>query len=100
MKVRPLGIIGAGPAGITAAIYAKRANLQPVLFTDQIVCGKVAKTLLIENFPGFRTTSGPDLCKKLAEQIAHLKIEVVCQRVTDIAQDDEGLFILKTAETE
>lgn len=98
MKVLPLAIIGGGPAGITAAIYAKRANLSPVIFTDQIVCGKVAKTLLIENFPGFRITTGPELCKRLAEQVAHLKIEVVQQRVNVIEVDKKGLFILKTDE--
>ena len=98
MKVLPLAIIGGGPAGITAAIYAKRANLNPIIFTDQIVCGKVAKTLLIENFPGFQITSGPDLCKRLAEQVARLKIEVVYQRVQTIDLDKQGLFMIDTGQ--
>lgn len=96
MKVLSLAIIGGGPAGITAAIYARRANFNPVIFTDQIVCGKVAKTLLIENFPGFQTTTGPDLCKKLTEQVAHLKIKVINQKVVNIDLDEQNLFVLQT----
>ncbi len=97
-KIQTLAIIGGGPAGITAAIYAKRANLQPVIFTDQIVCGKVAKTLLIENFPGFKSTTGPKLCQKLAEQVKYLNIQVVNQKVAKLTVNKQGVFVVQTFE--
>ena len=51
-------IIGGGPAGLTAAIYAARAKLDMVLLENQIMGGQVRNSYTIENYPGFKTIEG------------------------------------------
>ena len=54
-------IIGGGPAGLTAAIYAVRGNLEVVLLESEVVGGQVASSYTIENYPGFIKIIGKDL---------------------------------------
>ncbi|WP_258318183.1 NAD(P)/FAD-dependent oxidoreductase, partial [Staphylococcus aureus] len=60
-------IIGAGPAGMTAAVYASRANLKTVMIERGIPGGQMANTEEVENFPGFEMITGPDLSTKMFE---------------------------------
>jgi thioredoxin reductase (NADPH) len=57
-KLFDLAIIGAGPAGMTAAIYAQRGNLKTILFEKEVPGGQMARTGKIENYPGFKTIMG------------------------------------------
>ncbi len=64
-----LVIVGAGPAGLTAAIYAKRALLKILILEKTLVGGKLNKTAEIENYPGFASIQGPELAEKISQQV-------------------------------
>lgn len=61
-------IIGAGPAGLTAAIYTSRLKLKTLILEDEIIGGQIRDAYTIENYPGFINISGVDLTKKMEEQ--------------------------------
>src|SRR5512141_2327383 len=64
-----LVIIGSGCAGLTAAIYAARANLEPLVFTGAELGGQIATTTDVENFPAFpEGLTGPDLYERMRQQ--------------------------------
>ncbi len=70
-------IIGSGPAGYTAAIYASRANLQPVLYEGLQPGGQLTITDSIENFPGFpEELSGTELMDRMREQVEKFSVEI------------------------
>lgn len=89
--MRQVIIIGSGPAGFTAAIYAARANLNPVLVASSVeVGGELMKTTEVENFPGFpEGIQGPDLMAKMQEQAERFGTEVLYDDVTDLDLDGE-----------
>src|SRR5882757_3771303 len=89
-KVRSVIIIGSGPAGLTAAIYASRANLKPLLIEgepngagDQ-PGGQLMNTTEIENFPGAVGVQGPELMASIREQAITFGTEVISKRVTKV----------------
>ncbi len=75
MEERELVIIGGGPAGLTAAIYAKRAGLDVVLLEKGLCGGQILITSEVENWPGLQRTSGPELAKAFHEHALHLGCE-------------------------
>src|SRR5438093_5731280 len=60
-------IIGGGPAGLTAGLYAARANMKTVLLDSKDVGGEILNTELIEDYPGFESVTGADLARKMAD---------------------------------
>jgi len=78
-------IIGSGPAGYTAAIYAARANLQPVLIQGLGVGGQLSTTTDVENYPGFaEVIQGPWLMEQMAAQSAHCGAELVFDAIVEV----------------
>lgn len=84
--MRQIIIIGSGPAGYTAAIYAARANLKPLLIASSVEAGgELMNTTDVENFPGFAEgIQGPELMTKMQEQAERFGTEVVYDDVTEL----------------
>ena len=91
-------IIGAGPAGIAAAIYAKRANLNCCMIEKEMPGGQVNKTSIVENYPGFTAIEGPDLVQEFYKQVQSLNIEIKFNEVTEIKNAEIKTIILKNGD--
>ena len=89
--MRQVIIIGSGPAGFTAAIYAARANLSPLLVASSVETGgELMNTTEVENFPGFpEGVMGPELMAKMQEQAEKFATEVLYQDVTELDLDGD-----------
>ncbi len=100
MKSLDVIIIGSGPAGYTAAIYASRANLKPMVIAGLQPGGQLMLTSDVENWPGEATgIMGPDLMEKLKQQAVRFGTEFVDGTVTEIIGTSSP-FIVKTASDE
>ena len=77
-------IVGGGPAGLSAAIYARRANLNVLLIEESSDGGKLSKISTIENYPGFQNISGFDLANQLIEHAKKYNTQIIHQKVISI----------------
>lgn len=88
-KIYDIAIIGAGPAGLTAAIYAGRANKSVIILEKEGIGGQMARSPRIENYPGFQSVSGNELACKLSEQAEALGAETEFDTVTAVSCEGE-----------
>ena len=93
--MKDLIIIGGGPGGMTAAIFAKRKNLNFSLLTKDFL-GSVTKTNLIENFPGFEKISGKELIERMKKQLEKLGVEYKEGEIVKKIEKKEKFFEIKT----
>jgi len=98
-QMQDLIIIGAGPAGLTAGIYAARSRLDFIILEALLPGGLLTRNGLIENYPGFpEGISGSELAKKMTEQVYKAGIEITTGRVTAIGKEGEGNFLVTTSQ--
>lgn len=93
--MKDLAIIGAGPGGVTAAIYAKRSGLEFDIFEKYCVGGNVVTAFEIENYPGVGKIVGADLAMNFMNELAELQIDVTYDEVIEIKKLEDA-FELKT----
>ena len=84
MQKEQVIIIGSGPAGLTAAIYAARANLNPLIIAGNALGGQIATTSEVENFPGFDSILGPDLVQQMQAQAEKFGTRFEYDEVTEV----------------
>lgn len=84
MKNCDIAVIGAGPAGLTAAMYAARANKKVVVFEGLTAGGKLAVTPSIENYPGASSSDGFELAESMRKQAVGFGAEIVYESVENI----------------
>lgn len=84
-NIREVVIIGSGPAGYSAAIYAARANLRPLMISGFQEGGQLVTTTEVENYPGFATSiQGPWLMEQMKEQSIKVGVEIITDNIVDV----------------
>ena len=83
-KVHKLIIIGSGPAGLTAAVYAARSNLEPIIIDGDEPGGQLVKTSYVENWPGEKSILGPKLMMNMRDHAKHFGTQFISGKVTRV----------------
>jgi thioredoxin reductase (NADPH) len=82
-------IVGGGPGGLTAGMYAARANMKTILIEKYMPGGQIANTEEVEDYPGFEHISGAELAMKMADHARKFGLEIISDEVTEIRSDNE-----------
>ena len=95
-KIHELVIVGSGPAGYTAAVYAARAQLEPVVYEGSVTAGgALVNTTEVENFPGFEHgIMGPDLMDQMRKQALRFGAQLVTDDITEMKLDGETKVLI------
>lgn len=97
MQKEKIVIIGSGPAGMTAALYAGRSNLEPVVIAGMVIGGQISITAEVENYIGFpEGTTGPELVEKMQKHAEHFGARFVFDEVTEVDFSKGSPFYVKT----
>jgi len=91
-------IIGAGPAGLAAGLYAARARRKTILIEKNVTGGQVAVTAVIENYPGIHEVNGFDLGQQMQTQAEKYGLEMAYSTVESIAPQADGRHLIKTGD--
>lgn len=89
-------IIGAGMAGLTAAIYTARAGKKTLVLESGVIGGEIVSALSVENWPGEAKISGKDLMDKINHQTNNFGVETKYEEVVSVEKTSEGRFVVKT----
>ena len=95
-----IAIIGGGPAGLTAALYAGRSKVRTVLFEGKAPGGQLLNTELIEDYPGYVSITGGDLAVQMSEQATRFGTDLVIAQVNAIRVEKDGMKVIETDEGE
>lgn len=87
-------IIGAGPAGMTSAIYAKRAGYNPLVFEKNTYGGQIINSSEVANYPGIKKIDGYTFATKIYEQLKELEIEIKHEEVINIKKNDKTINVI------
>lgn len=87
-------IIGAGPAGMTSAIYAKRAGYNPLVLEKNTYGGQIINSSEVANYPGIKKIDGYTFATKIYEQLKELEIEIKHEEVINIKKDDKTINVI------
>lgn len=93
-------IIGAGPTGMNAALYLKRAGIDVVLIEKEVPGGEMLKTNKIENYLGFESIDGGELALKMSKQIKDLGIKIIKDRVLNVTKSDKFIVEMEKEKLE
>lgn len=93
-------IIGAGPAGMNAALYLKRAGIDVVLIEKEVPGGEMLKTNKIENYLGFESIDGGELALKMSKQIKDLGIKIMKDKVLKVTKNDKFIVEMEKEKLE
>ena len=89
-------VCGSGPAGMSAALYLRRANLKILIIEKGTPGGKLISTALIENYPGYIENTGIDLAMIMYRQVKHYEIPYAFSEITKIEKIADEHFVVKT----
>ena len=90
--MRKCVIIGAGPAGLNAALYLKRAGIDAVIIEKEIPGGEMLKTNKIENYLGFSEIDGGELALKMSKQVKDLGVKIIRDKVLKVSKKDKFII--------